>query len=264
MNYDLWKMAREYSVNSWPVQLAVNNARSVVQPYLTPQFEATKITKNVYIGNFASACHLEMLKFHNIKHIIVAAYGLWEMFPGEFSYKQVNVIDSEYSSLRPHYQEISDYIFDMAVIRDENVLVHCVAGVSRSASLVAAYLIQTQGMTAYAAISEIRNTRPQIAPNTAFMNELHLLEPIKYDIDVGSLQQPSKARFRRRRPLKVSNELDLTSPRSSHSSSSYTPKPVSPPQDPNINPLTTPRRSPIRPPRPDQSKKARPYNFNMF
>lgn len=204
-----YETAREYSVNTAPAQYTINTVRSVAQPYLTPTFEATKIVPHVYIGNFASASNKEMLKYHGFKHIIVAAYGLWEMFPQDFKYKRIDVIDSKYSSLRPYFQEVADYIHD-AVSQNEKVLVHCVAGVSRSASLVAAYLILTQGYTPLDALKTIRAARPQVNPNESFLNELHTLEPHLY---IAEAQTPGARarRFHSVRPLEK-NEVTLQTP----------------------------------------------------
>lgn len=172
-------VAREYSVNTYAVQCAVNGARSIVQPYLDEEFEATEICEGVWIGNFASATNKYELQRLGITHIVVAAYGLWEMYPGDFKYKRIDVIDSNYSSMTKYFTDVADYIHEI-VTSGRKVLVHCVAGVSRSATLVAAYLILTQGYTADDAVTVIRRSRPQIQPNEAFMGQLKTLTPGKY------------------------------------------------------------------------------------
>lgn len=48
------------------------------------------------------------------------------------------------------------------------VLVHCQAGVSRSATVVAAFLILTRGMNFSSAMSLLRTRRPCVAPNFGF------------------------------------------------------------------------------------------------
>lgn len=172
-------VAREYSVNTYAVQCAVNGARSIVQPYIDEEFEATEICKGVWIGNFASATNKYELQRLGITHIVVAAYGLWEVYPGDFKYKRIDVIDSNYSSMTKYFADVADYIHEL-VTSGRKVLVHCVAGVSRSATLVAAYLILTQGYTADDAVTVIRRSRPQVQPNEAFMSQLKTLTPGKY------------------------------------------------------------------------------------
>jgi len=150
-----------------------------VQPYIDEEFEATEICKGVWIGNFASATNKYELQRLGITHIVVAAYGLWEVYPGDFKYKRIDVIDSNYSSMTKYFADVADYIHEL-VTSERKVLVHCVAGVSRSATLVAAYLILTQGYTADDAVTVIRRSRPQVQPNEAFMSQLKTLTPGKY------------------------------------------------------------------------------------
>lgn len=56
------------------------------------------------------------------------------------------------------------------------VLVHCYAGVSRSATLVAAYLILRRGMTLQEALDTLRAARPTVQPNPGFLAQLRALE----------------------------------------------------------------------------------------
>jgi dual specificity phosphatase 12 len=63
-----------------------------------------------------------------------------------------------------------------ALTKGNRVLVHCAAGVSRSVSLVAAYLIIEKSMTADAALRLIRSNRVNANPNDGFRKQLALLE----------------------------------------------------------------------------------------
>ena len=56
------------------------------------------------------------------------------------------------------------------------VLVHCAAGVSRSATLVLAYLIGFQDMTLLAAHAHLKAARSVIRPNNGFWRQLVALE----------------------------------------------------------------------------------------
>lgn len=57
-----------------------------------------------------------------------------------------------------------------------SVLVNCAAGVSRSSSLVIAYLISRMGMTFDQALATCRAGRPQSQPNPGFESQLRRLE----------------------------------------------------------------------------------------
>lgn len=59
-----------------------------------------------------------------------------------------------------------------AVVSGGCVLVHCNAGVSRAATVVAAYLIRHHAMTTSEALNFIKVKRPFIRPNPGFMEQL--------------------------------------------------------------------------------------------
>ncbi len=56
----------------------------------------------------------------------------------------------------------------IALLSGENVYVHCHAGISRSATVVAAYLIEYHEYSYEEAIEYIRRFRPQVHPNPGF------------------------------------------------------------------------------------------------
>ena len=56
--------------------------------------------------------------------------------------------------------------------RRETCLVHCIQGISRSATIVAAYLMYKYNMTPSEAISYIRQKREIVNPNPGFMRQL--------------------------------------------------------------------------------------------
>lgn len=51
-------------------------------------------------------------------------------------------------------------------------LVHCVAGVSRSATLCLAYLVKHRGMSLREAYVHLKKARPCVRPNCGFFNQL--------------------------------------------------------------------------------------------
>lgn len=57
----------------------------------------------------------------------------------------------------------------------QKVLVHCSAGISRSATVVIAYLIYSHGMTLERAYTFVNERRCVIYPNIGFMNQLNAL-----------------------------------------------------------------------------------------
>lgn len=70
-----------------------------------------------------------------------------------------------------HLDEGVDFI-KTAITKEEPVLVHCNAGVSRSASFVIAYFIREEGMTFREALTHVVTRRPSVMPNLGFQKQL--------------------------------------------------------------------------------------------
>jgi len=68
------------------------------------------------------------------------------------------------------------------------ILVHCSAGISRSPTVVAAYLMKRKGMTLKAALGQIIRVRPQVSPNTGFLRQLKEMEMELFGTVVSSLE----------------------------------------------------------------------------
>lgn len=67
--------------------------------------------------------------------------------------------------------------FVLHVLQDGVVLVHCNAGVSRSASVVIGFLMSQEKMSFDEAFSTVKTARPSIQPNPGFMNQLKKYNP---------------------------------------------------------------------------------------
>lgn len=103
-----------------------------------------KIADKLYLGNLKGASDLHALKQAGITHILQVAAGIKPFFPKDFTYKVINITDTSQSSLIRHFPAAIAFIKEG--ISRGGVLVHCHAGVSRSASVVIAYLMQENSM----------------------------------------------------------------------------------------------------------------------
>ncbi len=128
------------------------------------------VYENIYIGNYASALQKDDLKQIGITHILVSGKNLKEMFPNEFLYKTIPLYDSEYTKL-DIYLEKSNIFIEEGNSKGK-ILVHCGHGVSRSVSLVVAFMIYTKGIPYSKAISLIKSKRAIAKPNPGFEKQL--------------------------------------------------------------------------------------------
>jgi protein-tyrosine phosphatase len=112
----------------------------------------------------------------SITRIATEDFGL----PSRISVQNKNhldicLADHEDSDISQHFDESYEFITNH-ILEGHSVFVHCAAGISRSATLVAAYLMRVNKWTAYEALSLLKEKRPCIRPNDGFLEQLLLFE----------------------------------------------------------------------------------------
>lgn len=89
---------------------------------------------------------------------------------------RVAVDDTDKSNIIEHFVPTADFIHAALERNEGAVLVHCQAGVSRSTTLVVAYLMSYHNLNVEQAIARVRAARPQVDPSEFFMTQLELFE----------------------------------------------------------------------------------------
>ena len=131
---------------------------------------ASKITDNLYLGTYKDALNLTFLQDHDITHIVNASKER-NFYPHRIKYRSIYIDDTPESDISAYFEPTSKFI-DKAICASGNVLVHCMAGISRSSTLVVAYLVSKKSMTLDAALELVREKRPIVEPNSGFMEQL--------------------------------------------------------------------------------------------
>nr|ACO12153.1 Dual specificity protein phosphatase 3 [Lepeophtheirus salmonis] len=142
---------------------------------------ADQVYPGIYLGDAYTAMCIKVLKELNITAVLNASQGTmsdWNYVNTKASYYVnsniaffgIPAVDLKHYPINQHFQERADFIHK--VIQNRGViLVHCVAGISRSASMVLAYLIIKKKMTLEEAINTVKKKR-SIAPNEGFLEQL--------------------------------------------------------------------------------------------
>jgi protein-tyrosine phosphatase len=125
----------------------------------------------LYLGNYDQAKIKEDLKKHKITHVLVCGAGLDAHFPKDFTYLQFDLEDIEEEDIKRFFPSAIEFIE-----KGECVFVHCHAGVSRSASIVIAYLMTKFGYNYQDAFNFLKLKRPCIFPHPKFREDLKLFE----------------------------------------------------------------------------------------
>ncbi|XP_030465931.1 dual specificity protein phosphatase 1-like [Syzygium oleosum] len=133
-----------------------------------------RIEEGLFLGSYGDASKKDRLKSLNVTHILTVA-NLAPAFPKDFVYKVVDVMDSENTHIGQHFEECINFI-DEARRQGGSILVHCFMGISRSVTVVAAYLMKRRGMRLSQALEHVKTRRPQAAPNTGFIVQLREFE----------------------------------------------------------------------------------------
>lgn len=142
---------------------------------LDSQPKASLITDHIVVGSREDACDYDILQELGVTHILNAADGLANGFPHSFIYYNLPLQDRGDFPIEKYFEVSSNFMKRVEGLGGR-VMVHCVAGVSRSVSLVIAHLILSHGMTLREAYKHMVNHRPYICPNDGFKLALALLE----------------------------------------------------------------------------------------
>jgi len=139
------------------------------------------IENKLYIGNILSARSSRSLTERRITHILSVCP---DPIPAELpesglTHRRIPVDDVDYADLLTHLPAACQYI-EESMRAGGTVLVHCVQGLSRSATVIAAYLMWSRRIGATQALEIVRRAREQVWPNPGFQEQLILFELCQY------------------------------------------------------------------------------------
>ncbi|KAH8276533.1 hypothetical protein KR044_004728, partial [Drosophila immigrans] len=151
--------------------------------------DCDEVYPGIYIGDAAAAKNKTYLRLMGITHVLNAAEGCrygqvdtghsyYRDMPSVrrqhkdcfFRYMGFPMIDAPTTDISRYFYVASKFI-DSAISSGGKVLVHCLVGMSRSATCVLAYLMICRKMSAVDAIRTVRMRR-EIRPNDGFLQQL--------------------------------------------------------------------------------------------
>uniref|UniRef100_A0A0G4GRX9 Protein-tyrosine-phosphatase n=1 Tax=Chromera velia CCMP2878 TaxID=1169474 RepID=A0A0G4GRX9_9ALVE len=89
----------------------------------------------------------------------------------QLSYHRVDVEDISCEPINEYFDGALDFI-ELSLQKNQPTLVHCKSGVSRSATIILAFLVAKKGMSLHDAFQALQKARPKICPNLGFMEQL--------------------------------------------------------------------------------------------
>ena len=160
--------------------------RCNLQKYINNTFEATRIVDNLWLGSLASSCNLEALQERKIETIVSVILGATAMYPYDLNYERAKLRDVEDEDIITDIERLLPIIHEK-LLQGEGLLLHCMEGRSRSATIAAAYLIKYHNMGAEEALRFLKDKRTQVNPNPGYVRQLHeyaeKIKPVFEEID---------------------------------------------------------------------------------
>lgn len=147
------------------------------------EVDCDEVYPGVYIGDGVTAKNKRYLTMLGITHLLNAAEGKKFGFVNTnnnyyanttIKYFGLSIQDLPTEDISKHFCKAANFI-DEAVSTKGKVFVHCMQGVSRSATCVLAYLMMKKDMSAVDAIHLIRTSR-DVRPNKGFLSQLARLD----------------------------------------------------------------------------------------
>ena len=146
--------------------------------------EKDQITDNIWLGDITAANDITSLKALNINKVLSVTDNRIPHYKKEdnINHRIIKVADFSTSNIIKHFGECLRFMKG-----EENILVHCIAGSSRSASVVIAYIMWNKKLPYQEAFNFLSQKRSSVLPNDGFVKQLKIFEKLlkdnEYDID---------------------------------------------------------------------------------
>jgi dual specificity MAP kinase phosphatase len=134
-----------------------------------------RITSYIIVGSERDASSKDCFDSFNIKFVLNVTNQCPNYFEGDsdmkIKYFRIPAQDNGKMRLLDYFEVANQFIAE-ARSSKSSVLIHCVAGISRSVTVTIAYLMKQYNMPLQKAYDHVKRRRPAISPNLNFMGQL--------------------------------------------------------------------------------------------
>ncbi|XP_037781170.1 dual specificity protein phosphatase 22-like [Penaeus monodon] len=135
-----------------------------------------KVLPGLYVGNFRDSKDPEQLKAHHITHIL-SIHDNARKLPcnSDKEYLCILASDSPGQNLTQYFPACNDFIHT-ARLKGGSVLIHCLAGMSRSVTVAVVYVMCVTSLSWRDSLKAVRGARNVANPNVGFLKQLQDFE----------------------------------------------------------------------------------------
>ncbi|XP_069492583.1 dual specificity protein phosphatase 22-A-like [Ambystoma mexicanum] len=134
----------------------------------------SQIAAGLYLGNIRDSEDKETLAKNGVTHIL-SVHNKAEPRLEEMTYLCIAASDSSSQNLIQHFKKCIAFIHECR-LRGGGCLVHCLAGVSRSTTILVAYLMTVTNLGWEECLSAVKAVRSYVGPNLGFQQQLQEYE----------------------------------------------------------------------------------------
>jgi len=143
-----------------------------------------RVLHSLFLGSQEAALNRNGLLARQITHVLTVGKDLKQPFRQDITYKLVEAWDDPNEELYQHFEHCIDFID--AGRAAGCVLIHCAAGISRSATITIAYVMKEEGLNLRDAFGLVYS-KHYICPNEGFLRQLMRWE--QHLINQGIIEQ---------------------------------------------------------------------------
>jgi len=164
-----------------PFQIAISDQESSRDPTDRNVFSPgtdlcpVSILPHLFLGSAHHSSQKDLLDKLGVTAILNVSRSCPVLFRNAYEYKTISIDDNDVENISSHFDDAIKFIDDVKS-KNGKVLVHCRAGISRSATICIAYLMRKYSYTLDQAYEYTKNKRSSISPNFNFLGQLLTLE----------------------------------------------------------------------------------------
>lgn len=141
--------------------------------------------RRLFLGNGAQATNQTLLKELNVTHIMNCTEEISNKFEGNgFDYLKIAIKDCDGVTIAKNFGKAYEYIDNTFNANPDNVLfIHCVKGMSRSASMIIMYLMKKFNWSCEKAMTYVKDRRAIVNPDERFKAQLEKFQDNQYKFE---------------------------------------------------------------------------------